>query len=179
MADQELLLIAAENHEARMPVVKNEHARGLLLVGLFKLSKTVFFAAVGAAALHLINSNPGEMLMNVLAFLHLPTQGHYVNMLMDRADLLGHHQLREGAMLSFGYATLCLVEGVGLMTYQVWAEYLTVVLTTGALPFEIYELLHKFEPYKVGVLILNLIILLYLVWVLKRKKVETPDVEAA
>lgn len=172
MADQDELLAAAHAHEAEMPHVRNEHASGLLLVGLFKISKVIFFTAVGAEALHLLHGSPAELLMNVISWLHLRPDGHFVNVLMDRADLIGHHQLREGAMASFGYAAVCLVEGVGLMTYQVWAEYLTVVLTAGGLPLEVYELIRRFELYKVGVIAINVVVLLYLIWVLKKKKGE-------
>ena len=34
------------------------NAQGLLLVGLFKLSKAIFFTAVGAGALHLVHQEP-------------------------------------------------------------------------------------------------------------------------
>jgi len=172
MANHELTLSATHDHEAHAPHVKNAHARGLLLVGLFKISKTIFFAAVGAEALHLIHSNPADLLMNFLGFLHLPTQGHYINILMDKADLIGHHQLREGAMASFGYSAVCLVEGIGLMKCKVWAEYLTTVLTAGGLPLETYEIIHRFEPYKILVMLANVVVLVYLIWVLKRKKKE-------
>jgi len=172
LADQDELLAAAQAHEAAMPHARNEHASGLLLVGLFKISKVVFFTAVGAEALHLLHGSPAELLMHMISALHLRPDGHLANVLMDRADLIGHHELREGAMASFGYAAVCLVEGIGLMTYQVWAEYLTVVLTTGGLPLEIYELARRFELYKVGVLAINVVVLLYLLWVLKRKKYE-------
>jgi len=124
--------------------------RGLLLVGLFKLSKAVFFGAVGAGALNLIHKNVGELAMQII----------------------GGHQLRQGALLSFLYAGLCVVEGTGLMLKKGWAEYFTVVLTAGAMPVETYELWQKFEWFKVGLLLINVVVLVYLLWVLKRKRVR-------
>jgi uncharacterized membrane protein (DUF2068 family) len=152
--------------------VPSNHSRGLLLVGLFKLSKAIFFTVVGAAALRLIHQDLGEMVMNVARMLHFDPESRLVGVLMDKADLIGHHQLREAGMFAFAYAALCLVEGWGLITRKAWAEYFTVILTTAALPWESYELINKFEPYKVGLLLINIVVLVYLLWVLKRKKTE-------
>jgi uncharacterized membrane protein (DUF2068 family) len=40
------------------------------------------------------------------------------------------------------------------------------------LPLESYELLERFSFYKVGLLVANVVILLYLLWVLRKKKEE-------
>ncbi len=149
---------------------KGEHARGLLLVGLFKLSKAVFFGFVGALALHLIHQNFGELVMRVVDALPVDPESHLVGILMDKADLVGGHQLRQAGMFSFTYAGLCVIEGVGLVTRQGWAEYFTVILTTAALPWEGYELIEHYALYKVGVLLTNVAVLLYLLWVLKGKR---------
>jgi len=65
---------------------------------------------------------------------------------------------------------LCMIEGVGLIRHKVWAEYFTVTLTTAALPWELYELVHRFEWYKVGLILANVAVVLYLLWVLKKKR---------
>lgn len=149
---------------------EGDHARGLLLIGLFKFSKAIFFSAVGAGALDLVHKNLGDMLMHVIAALHMDPEGHFVGILMDRADLIGHHQLRQGAIFSFSYAALCVVEGTGLTLRKVWAEYFTVILTAGALPWESYELVVHYSSYKIAFLAANLVVLFYLLWVLKRKR---------
>ena len=88
-------------------------------------------------------------------------------------DLIGGHQLRQASMASFGYAVLCLIEGTGLVMRKVWAEYFTVVLTALAMPWEGYEVLEHYTVFKLGLLLLNLAVLLYLLWVLKKKKLVT------
>jgi len=153
-----------------VPARKGEHSRGLLLVGLFKLSKAIFFSLVGAGALRLIHRDLGEVVMSMVDALHFDPESRLVGFLMDKADLIGHHQLREAGMFAFAYAALCLVEGFGLITQKAWAEYFTVCLTMAALPWESYELVEKFELYKVALLVVNLLVLAYLLWVLKSKK---------
>lgn len=148
------------------------HSRGLLLVGIFKLSKAVFFTAVGAGALHLVHKDVGDVLMHTVDALRLDAQNLVVRGLMDKAQLVDSHKLREAGTLSFLYAAVCVVEGTGLVMEKGWAEYFTVILTAMGLPWESYELLERFSPYKVVLLAVNLVVLLYLLWVLKKKKQE-------
>jgi uncharacterized membrane protein (DUF2068 family) len=151
---------------------KDDHAKGLWLVGLFKLSKAVFFTVLGIAALHLIHQNLGDVVMRIAETLRLDTESHLVTFALDKADLVGHHQLRQASMFSFGYAGLCLIEGTGLVLRRVWAEYFTVVLTMMGLPWETYELIQRFTWMKVGMTVINLLLLAYLLWVLKRKRTD-------
>jgi uncharacterized membrane protein (DUF2068 family) len=149
---------------------RDDDAKGLLLVGIYKMSKVVFFSALGFGALHLIHRDLGDEVMRLTEMLRLGPESHVVSFLMGKADLIGHHQLREASMLSFGYAGLCLVEGTGLLLRRVWAEYFTVMLTLLGLPLESYELWQRFNCLKVGALVLNLVVLFYLVAVMKRKR---------
>jgi uncharacterized membrane protein (DUF2068 family) len=151
---------------------RDDHASGLLVVGLYKLGKAIFFGAAAAEALHLIHANLGNVAMKAIDILRIDPEGHFASVVMDRVDLIGHHQLRQAGLYSAIYAMVCLVEGIGLLNCQGWAEYFTVVLTAAALPWEIYELVRRFEMYKVGLMAGNMVVLVYLVWVLweKRKK---------
>ncbi len=143
--------------------------RGLYLVGLFKLSKAVFFTSVGAGAIHLMHRNLGDFIMRIIDSLPIDPEGRVVSILMDKADLIDAHDLRRIGAGAFLYALLCLVEGFGLVTRKTWAEYFTTVLTTLGLPVEGFEILHRFTWFKVGALVVNLLILIYLLWVLKTR----------
>ena len=146
------------------------HSGGLLLVGVFKLSKAIFFTAVGAGALHLVHKDVGTVLMHVVDALRLDPESRFVGLLIDKAYMVNVHQLRRAGTLSILYAVVCVVEGTGLVMEKRWAEFFTVIVTAMGLPWESYELLERFSLYKVGLLAINLAVLLYLVWVLKKKK---------
>jgi len=78
--------------------------------------------------------------------------------------------LKRAGILSFLYATVCVVEGTGLMLEKQWAEYFTVILTAMGLPWESYELMFRFSWYKVALFVINLAVLLYLLWILKKRR---------
>ena len=150
-----------------------EPSRGLLLVGLFKMSKAIFFGALAAGALHLIHQNLGELVMRAIDDVpHMDPEGRLASLIMDKADMVGAHQLRQAGMLSFGYACVCVVEGTGLLMHKVWAEYFTIVLTAGALPWEVFELIREFSWFKVGLMFLNVLVLVYLLWLVRRMRIR-------
>ncbi len=68
---------------------------------------------------------------------------------------------------------MLLVEGVGLWLEFTWAAYLTVVSTSLLLPFELYEVIEQVSILRVGVLLLNLVIVLYLISQLKRHTLQS------
>jgi uncharacterized membrane protein (DUF2068 family) len=88
---------------------------------------------------------------------------------MTRADLIGAPQLKHFSLLTFTYAGLCLIEGTGLMLEKRWAEYFTLTLTVLALPWECFELYKEFTIPRIALLIVNLAVLAYLVWLLRRQ----------
>ncbi|MGO8863048.1 MAG: DUF2127 domain-containing protein, partial [Acidimicrobiales bacterium] len=70
--------------------------------------------------------------------------------------------LYDIGLLLVGYASLEAVEMVGLWLAKRWAEYLTFVATSAFVPFEVYELTTSFGWLKVGTLVVNLAIVVFL-----------------
>jgi uncharacterized membrane protein (DUF2068 family) len=60
------------------------------------------------------------------------------------------------------YALIELIEAAGLWLLQRWGEYFAVVATSFGLPFEIYELTEKITVVRVGALIINVGLVVYL-----------------
>ena len=152
--------------------VHGENSRGLLVVGLFKLSKAVFFGALAAGALKLVHQNVGDLALRAVDILKIDPEGRLASLVMDKADMISSHHLRQAGMLSFAYACVCVVEGIGLMMQKEWAEYFTIVLTASALPWESYEMYRDFSWFKVGLMVLNVLVLLYLLWLVRRMRLR-------
>jgi uncharacterized membrane protein (DUF2068 family) len=146
------------------------HDRGLLLIGLFKLAKAIFFFCIGAGAIHLLHKDIGDEVMRLALKLRFDPESRLVALLLDKADLIDAHRLRQISVATFGYSALALTEGIGLLLEKVWAEYLTLILTVSFLPWELYELVRRPDWFRLSLLIINLAVLAYLVWLLRRKK---------
>ena len=164
--------IAIQEHAAEMEVASEHphHDRGLLAIGIFKLAKSIFFFCLGVGAFKLLHQDLGDVAMQIAQALHRDPEGRFVTFLMEQADRIDAHRLREIGFATFAYSALALTEGVGLMLEKVWAEYLTTVLTVMFLPWELYELARDPNLMRLSLLIANLVVLAYLVWLLRRKK---------
>jgi len=147
-----------------------EHRRGLLLIGLFKLSKAALSIGLGVGALKLLHHDVATVVLRIADALKVDPESHLMGLIMTRADLIGATQLRHFSVLTFGYAALCLIEGTGLMLEKRWAEYFTVSLTVLALPWESWELHKEFTSLRIALLIVNLFVLVYLLWLLRRER---------
>jgi len=143
---------------------KEHRARGLMAIGVFKLLKAVFFIGLAIGALRLIHHDVGDVLMRITNWFHLDPEGRFVGVLQEKADLLTGHKLRLVSKLTFSYAALSLVEGIGLLMQKTWAEYLTLTLTICALPWDVTELIRHPTPMRAAVVVVNLVVLAYLLW---------------
>lgn len=65
------------------------------------------------------------------------------------------------------YALVEWTEAIGLWKEKRWAEYLTVIATAGFLPLEIRELLDRITVLRVGALVVNVALL---VWLIRNKR---------
>jgi uncharacterized membrane protein (DUF2068 family) len=81
---------------------------------------------------------------------------------LDRLFTLKSSTLHLVGWAVLVYAAVEGIEAIGLWFQRRWAEYLTFIVTTSFIPLEVYELVHKFTPFKVFALIVNLAIVIYL-----------------
>jgi uncharacterized membrane protein (DUF2068 family) len=82
----------------------------------------------------------------------------------------GPRQAQRDGAIAIGYAALEAVEGYGLFRRRPWGEYLTVVSTALLFIPEIGELVKHPTGLKVGGLLLNVVIVIYLVIRLVRRR---------
>jgi len=151
------------------------HDRGLLLIGLFKLAKAIFFFGIGVGAIHLLHKDLEDEVMRLALKFRFDPESRLVSLLLNKVDLIDAHRLRQISVATFAYSGLALTEGVGLLLEKVWAEYLTLILTISFLPWELYELARRPDWLRLSLLLINLAVLWYLVWLLRRKKLLGPE----
>ena len=162
---------AASEDKAAVPGhAAKHHNGGLLAIGLFKLVEAVFFLLVGAGAIHFIHHDLGEAAQRLAERLRFDPDRRVVAWVLDQLDDITAHRLRQIGVATFFYAGLRVTEGVGLVLEKVWAEYLTVAMTMAFLPWELYEIVRRLDWVRVGLLVVNIMVLAYLIWLLRRKR---------
>jgi uncharacterized membrane protein (DUF2068 family) len=98
-----------------------------------------------------------------------PSRQVVVGRLINRVAALTPRQLLLIGLVAAGYGALELVEGVGLWRRYRWAEYLTVVATAVFIPVEVWEIIHRPSLLKIGGLLVNVAIVVYLTLMIRRR----------
>jgi uncharacterized membrane protein (DUF2068 family) len=145
--------------------IQHHHDRWLIIIGTFKILEGVLFVLLGLGVIRLLHRDIGDMLLRAVLALRLDTESRFVNLLLEKVQLLTPHKMRLISVGIFLKAGLDFVEGIGLALEKRWAEWLTIGLTASFLPWEIFEIAKHFTWMKVGITLLNLLVLIYLVWV--------------
>lgn len=150
-----------------MGSVSTEQDRFIDLIVLERLVKSVLLVVLALSLL--ITGRMGLLGSWVLELhrdLNLDAGGTLIERVLTTIlDYLVH--VRHQTLLALGiilYAALEGTEGVGLLLKRRWAEYLTVVATGLLIPFEIWEVLHRQTLFRVGGLLLNVAIVIYLAY---------------
>ncbi|WHZ26171.1 MAG: hypothetical protein OJF51_000966 [Nitrospira sp.] len=144
------------------------HQTGLAAIAVFKLMKGVLLLLVGLGLLKLMHADIATLFSRLIEALHLNADSRIIHALVLKVDALQPHSVLVAALVSLGYAGMLLLEGVGLWLERSWAAYLTVISTSLLLPFELYEVIDRVSMVRIGMLLLNLVIVLYLVGQLKQ-----------
>ena len=141
-----------------------KHDPWIRVIGAFKLLKAailVFFA------ISLLDSNLRHHMRDLAHAVGVDPDHYLADALAKLRDLNRPHRLEIGIAVLV-YAALFTVEGVGLLMVKLWAEYVTVIITTSFIPLEVYEMIEKESFLKALVIGVNLAALVYLLYRLRR-----------
>ena len=143
-------------------------ASGLILVGVYKLVEGFLLLAVGFGMLRLLHKDLAAVVLHWAHVMRIDPDNHYIHKLLVKVFAVNPKQLKELSAGTFCYAALRLLEGFGLVLRRRWAEYLTAAATALFIPLEVYEIVRRFTPLKVGVLAVNVAIVWYLIASLRK-----------
>ena len=138
------------------------------LIAIFKFLKAGLLIALGIGLFKLLHKDLGDVLQHWCEAMRLDPGSHFVNLALEKAAHVSPEQVKKLGLVSFLYAGLFLAEGTGLWLQKRWGEWLTVIITSSLVPVEIYEIYRHFSPVKVGVLVVNVAIVLYLIYHMRR-----------
>ena len=145
---------------------------GLFFIGIFKLAKAIFFLGVSLGALHFIHHSLPSTVERIIRELHFDPENRLVDLIIDEVGKVTNHKLRLISMGTSLYAMLCTTEAYGLLRRRVWAEFVTLWLSLSFVPWELYEVTRRPTLWHFSILLANLVIVAYLLWLLRRNKVR-------
>jgi uncharacterized membrane protein (DUF2068 family) len=149
--------------------MKSSDDRMLRLIAIFKFFKAALLIALGVGLFRMLHKDIGNVLGHWFEALRLDPGSHYLNRALAKAANVNPGQMKKLGLASFLYAGLFLAEGTGLWLGKRWGEWLTVIITSSLVPLEVYEIARHFSYVKVGVLALNVAIVVYLIYHMRKK----------
>jgi len=132
-------------------------------IAAFRAVKAIFLIVSALVTIHLVHAGAVRRIADWVSQMPFAAQHAFVQRAIAKVTRLSPKRIEEMAVVLFLYAVLFLTEAIGLWLDKVWAEWLTIIATTSFIPFEVYETLHKVTPLRIGILLLNVAIVVYLI----------------
>jgi uncharacterized membrane protein (DUF2068 family) len=137
--------------------------RGLMLIGVMKSLKGLALIIAGVGLLSLLHRDAAETVRHWIEAIRIDPHDRLIDQLLEKIAGVSHRTLRRLGVGTLFYAAVFCTEGVGLLTAQHWAEYMTAGVTASFLPLELYELIAHPSVVKALVILVNVAVVIYLV----------------
>jgi uncharacterized membrane protein (DUF2068 family) len=138
--------------------------RALRAVASLELAKGLVVIVAGFGLLSLRHHDVWGVADSLLYLLHINPYRRSARLFLDWADTVTDKKLLVIAILAMVYSFLRFVESYGLWRERAWAEWLALVSGSLYVPFEVYDLLHKPTWIRVGILLVNLLVVAYMAY---------------
>ena len=146
--------------------------RLLRAVAGFEFFKGIFVLVMGICAVALVHKDVWLLAESLLAMLHISTDRRYAMIFLDFADSITDARLWAAARIAFAYAVLRFTEAYGLWKGRTWAEWVALVSGTLLLPLEVRELVRGVTFVRCALLVGNVAIVLYMLYVILANRRE-------
>jgi uncharacterized membrane protein (DUF2068 family) len=137
------------------------------MVAIFEVFKAAVVLAAGFGILTLLGQDVQAAAENIVRMLHLDPARHYPRIFIEAASHVTDTRLKYMALFALLYSIIKLAEGYGLWYLKPWAEWFAIISGALYLPVEIYEIIDHATWLRAGILLVNALIVLYLIWVVR------------
>lgn len=139
--------------------------RGVRAVALFEAAKGTIGLAAAVGLLTLLHRDLQPIAEHLVQVSHLDPASRYPTLFVKTISRLNDSRIIALAAFAFLYTAVRFTEAYGLWRLRAWAEWFAIVSGSIYVPVEIYEVFKHVTWLRVGVLIVNLLIVAYLVYV--------------
>ncbi len=144
------------------------HSRGLHVVALFEGAKGLLVLLAGFELLSFIHKDVHEAAMRLVEHIHLNPASHYPRIFLDLTEHITDTKLWGMALAAAMYSAVRMTEAVGLWLKKSWAEWFAILTGGMYIPVEIFEVIRSVTWPRVTVLVVNVGVVSYLLFVLIR-----------
>ena len=134
-------------------------------VASLEMAKGLVVLLLGFGAVSLVHKDAWDVAEALLRFLHVdPDHHHYAQVFLNLADNVTDARLWAVAAGATSYSIVRFVEAYGLWRELAWAEWFALISGALYVPFEAYELVRRPTPIHLAVLLVNLGIVFYMLY---------------
>ena len=133
-------------------------------IATFELAKGLVVLLAGFGALSLVHRDVWDVAVSLLRLLHIKHRYHYADVFLRVAQDITDRELILVAVVAALYSTIRFVEAYGLWKKRGWAEWFAAASGALYLPFEINELFRRVHIFGVALLVANLAIVIYMLY---------------
>lgn len=162
----------AELREKRHPeaVDRRSSAAGLRAVATFEALKGIGVVLLGLI-LVAVHQHAEDFTETLLYHLHMDPDKRLTQAVLNAAWHVTDARLWSIILAALAYATVRFVEAWGLWNRRVWAEWFALLSGALYLPWEILKLAERIDWERIGVLLVNVFIIIYMLMIRFRPSV--------
>ena len=153
-----------DRHHGPLPRAIDERsgAAGLRAVATFEAAKGLLVLLVGLGLLDLLHRDVEETAENLLLHLHINADRHLARAFLEAASKLTDTRLWALTAAAVAYAGVRFTEAWGLWNRRAWAQWFALLSGALYLPWEIWKVAQRVNWLHAGMVVGNVIILLYI-----------------
>jgi uncharacterized membrane protein (DUF2068 family) len=152
---------------SKPPEERTRSNRLLPWIAAERTLRAIVLFLVGIALIADPDHNWGKTITNFARDLGLNPNSNGIEMIIHKLHAISSDRFAVYGIIALAYGALEAAEGYGLWRRRRWAEYLTVLATSLLFIPEIWEIVHKATPLKVGALLVNIAVVAYLIFQLR------------
>lgn len=159
------------------PIRSEPTEKGLRIVAFFEGAKGAIVLLTGFGFFLLVHKDLHRAAADLVRQLHFNPASKYPHIFLDLADQTNDANLWAMACAAVIYAAARFAEAVGLWLNRRWAEWFGLLTGAMYIPVELFELAQGVTWPKTTVFTINVIVVLYLLFVLleRRKNRKRPS----
>ncbi|HVY07446.1 MAG TPA: DUF2127 domain-containing protein [Burkholderiales bacterium] len=145
---------------------------GLKAVAVYEAAKGLLVLVAGFGVLAFMRDDLQYYAEQLVDHLHLNLARGYPRIFIDAAANVSDARLWTLAAFALLYAIVRWVEAYGLWRERGWAEWFAVLSGAIYVPAEVYGVLHHVTAVKVSLLVINVVVVAYMIYILWRSRRE-------